>query len=421
MSIVLVGLMGRTIIDKVLATQGGAEAVALWSQVGSLVDLLSGIGLNGIGVGVAVMVANETQRSTQWATLRAGVGVSLLLSGVLLVLLVSHPQLLLFLAGGLLPTDLLRLASVAGWLGIIPGILNSYWQGKQYRYAMLAWAVVHLSSSVVAIEWSSGQTLMIRLLWAQIALALVVLIGLTRAFILHANSLGDRASWWPLLRFAKVGLAIGLLSPLASLIMRRLLAETLSWREVGMIQAQWRITDWVMALASGVMANYYLPLLSATMANERHRQLRRMALVTLLPSAVVFLGYLLFQEPIIRLFYQHGFALAIPTAAIFLLGDWIRLVSWVFLYAMFVRRQTWAIALGEFLSLPLFATLLWLAPKPLSPFLVSCLWVGSYCAYAAFNAFMVIRKTEGGGLGKDYICASQKSPPACDPVQNHVI
>ncbi|MBF0126940.1 MAG: hypothetical protein HQM02_06980 [Magnetococcales bacterium] len=391
MSIVLVGLIGRAVIEKVLALQGGAAAVALWGQVGSLVDLLSGVGLAGIGVGVVVLVARERQASRRWGTLGVGVVFGLLLSGLLLGVLELFPRLLVILVGGLLPQELLRLAGLAGWLGIVPGILNNYWQGRQYRLALFAWAVLVMVASMTGILWRSEVPLMGRLLWAQIALAVLVALGLLTHFTRHAHGVGWGDAWRPLLRYAPAGLSIGLLSPISSLIMRRELADALSWEDVGMIQAQWRVVDWVMALASGVMTYHFLPLLSAAMGKEFDGQLGRMARWTLLPSALLMLVYWLFQEPILWLFYQSGFALSPRATALFLLGDWVRILSWIFLYTLYVRRQTWAIVFGEIFSLPLFATLLWLAPAPLAAWHVGALWVVSYCTYATFNGLMVLK------------------------------
>ncbi|MEO5377081.1 MAG: hypothetical protein H7832_04755 [Magnetococcus sp. DMHC-6] len=247
---------------------------------------------------------------------------------------------------------------------------------------------------MMVLLWPSVFSLMQRLIWVQIFLAVGAAFGMGIHFMRHAGGVAGRGSWWPLLHFAKPSLVIGLLSPLSALLMRRLLAEGLSWREVGMIQAQWRVTDWVMALASGVMAIRYLPLLSAELSTATFfRLLRQMALVTLLPGAFFLLGYLWFQNSLLVFFYQVDFALSTRAAALFLLGDWVRIISWIFLYALFARRQTWAIAVGEFLSIPLFVTLVWLSPSPMNPVFVAELWLVSYCVYAIFNGFMVMRSS----------------------------
>ncbi|MBF0179968.1 MAG: hypothetical protein HQM03_08090 [Magnetococcales bacterium] len=390
--IVLVGLCGRTIIEKALAMRGGTEAVALWGQVGSLVDLLSGVGLAGIGVGVTVLVAGEGRVGHRRGILYSGVAVGLLLSGLLLLVVERYPGFLVAMVDGLLPPDLLRLATLAGMLTIVPGVLTGYWQGLGRRRLLLGWAVLVVVLILVAVFWPGGTPLMERLLWAQIVPALAVAGVFCYRFMRHFHDIDWQETWRPLLRFAPVGISIGLLSPFSSLLMRSRLAELLSWHDVGMIQAQWRIIEWVTALASGVMVYHYLPLLSAAEGEAFFRQLRRMALATLPPAALLMIFFILLQDIITQFFYQSGFALPLPAAMMFLLGDWIRVVAWVFLYALYARRQTVAITWGEFLSLPLFTALLWLVPGPLLPWQVGGLWVISYCAYAVFNGWMVVRK-----------------------------
>ena len=45
LAFVLAGLAGRALIDKLLALQGGAVAVAGWAQLSSLVDVVAGVSL----------------------------------------------------------------------------------------------------------------------------------------------------------------------------------------------------------------------------------------------------------------------------------------------------------------------------------------------------------------------------------------
>ena len=49
---VLVGLLGRALIDKVLVLRGGAELVAHWAQLGSLVDSVAGVALGSLAPGL---------------------------------------------------------------------------------------------------------------------------------------------------------------------------------------------------------------------------------------------------------------------------------------------------------------------------------------------------------------------------------
>jgi hypothetical protein len=55
-------------------------------------------------------------------------------------------------------------------------------------------------------------------------------------------------------------------------------------------------------------------------------------------------------------------------------------------------RRTHAIAVGELLSLPLFALLVFLFAERLTLELIGLLWTASYAAYAGFNFWMCARR-----------------------------
>jgi hypothetical protein len=79
LGVVLIGLVGRALIDKLLALRGGAELVAHWAQLNSMIDLVAGVTLAGIGVGLTGRVAGVSpsdQRRLLGEGLRLGLAVS---------------------------------------------------------------------------------------------------------------------------------------------------------------------------------------------------------------------------------------------------------------------------------------------------------------------------------------------------------
>ncbi|MBF0160084.1 MAG: hypothetical protein HQL58_11245 [Magnetococcales bacterium] len=400
LGIVALGLTGRAIIDKVLALHGGAEAVALWGQTTSMIDLLAGVAMNGLGMGIAVVVAQTGRPEQRLAVLTCGMTIGLMLSAAFLMLLWLFPQLLTGLAGGALAETVLLLAGITGCLSIISGSVNSYWLGGQQQGWMLSLAGLGVLASLAAIVWpGADQFLMVRLLLAQSTVAIIILAGLLLYIWHHWGE--QRRQPWPwriLLRFLPAGVSIGLMSPLSTLFMRLVLADALSWQDVGMIQAQWRVTDWVAAISGGIMSTYFLPALSHAIHTRADflRMIRTMALVTLLPGLVVFVGFMASRQPIMTLFYQEGFAMPWQAALAFLLGDWMRISAWIFLHGLFALHRTWAISIGEFLSLPLFALLLWSLPRllslPMSLTVAGGCWLASYVVYALFNSWMMLRR-----------------------------
>ena len=77
----------------------------------------------------------------------------------------------------------------------------------------------------------------------------------------------------------------------------------------------------------------------------------------------------------------------------FFAGDALRMLSWIFLFGLFACCAGWAVSVGELLSLPLFAALLWLLPGPLSLPAIGLAWMLSYAVYAGFNGWALRRVT----------------------------
>jgi hypothetical protein len=69
----------------------------------------------------------------------------------------------------------------------------------------------------------------------------------------------------------------------------------------------------------------------------------------------------------------------------------VRIVAWLPLFALYALRRTRAIAIGELLSLPLFAVLVAAAGRDLTLELAGAFWLVAYIAYAAFNLWAARR------------------------------
>jgi PST family polysaccharide transporter len=173
---------------------------------------------------------------------------------------------------------------------------------------------------------------------------------------------------------------------------RNIVSVEMSWHEVGLIQALWRVSDWVASVASGVMAVYFLPRLSAAQGTPRFaEELKRAGLVTLLPSAVALFALGALHRPVFLFLYDASFLMTGATVALFFAGTLVRIASWLPLYALYAMRRTGPLVVGEFLSLPLFAALLAAYPWPLSLEAAGALWVAAYTGYALFNLWAMRR------------------------------
>jgi PST family polysaccharide transporter len=168
-----------------------------------------------------------------------------------------------------------------------------------------------------------------------------------------------------LANFVPVGLAIGIMSPVSMLLVRGLLSGTLSWDEVGYLQALLRSTEWVTATAAGVLSLVFLPRFSATYDTSRFKlELMRAGLIVLLPAACLLLLAYFNQRTMLATLYDSRFMVSDTTAALFMLGSWIRIAS----------------------SLPLYALLLWLSGAAMTLDHAALLYLVSYLVYLSFTA-----------------------------------
>jgi PST family polysaccharide transporter len=184
------------------------------------------------------------------------------------------------------------------------------------------------------------------------------------------------------------GVVIGILSPLSMLAARSLVADTLSWHESGVLQALWRMSDWICGLAAGVLSVLYLPRLAAAYPEPGLGPvLRESAKHVLLPSALLFLALFALHVPLLGALYDESFRVSPLAAGLFFAGSLARIAAWIPLFGLYAALRTRAIAVGELLSLPLFVGLIFAAGDRLTLELAGAFWLASYAAYALFNAW----------------------------------
>ena len=358
-----------------LALRGGAELVALWAQLSSLIELVAGVALNGVGAGLAVLVA---QAAAEEAALRLGLGVALPVA--------MAAGALAWMYEAPMSRGAIVLGCAAGWAAIVPGIANNYWLGQERRAAMLALATASALVLVVCAAVAPREHLL-EVMAAASAAPVLVLVGLR-----GSSESGGPVEQRALRRYVLPGLAIGILSPASVMVARGLVADALSWHEAGVLQALWRMGDWVSGLAGGVLSVYYLPRLAAAQRDAvLHRVVREMLRRVVLPAGLLFAVLYVFRQPLLGALYEPGFAASDAAVALVFAGSLMRLASWAGLFALYAMRRTRAIAIGELLSLPLFAALLALAGSGLTLELAGAMWLFAFTVYCGFNFWAMLR------------------------------
>jgi len=358
--------------------RGGAELVALWAQLSSLIEMVAAVALSGVGAGLSVLVAQTRLRERQQLFLRRA---------LYLGLAVSLPVAIAAALAGwrfaqILSPQSVALAALAGWIAIIHGLVNSFWLGQQRRDLMLALAFASAGISLGAAAFAPQDLVMELIVVSQAAPAVVLL------FVPHGANAAKRAEDRALERYILPGVVIGVLSPLSMLVARSLVADSLSWHESGVLQALWRISDWICGFAAGVLSVLYLPRMAAAYPQPGLAPVLRESMRTvLLPSALLFLLLFAFHRPVLEALYGPSFQAPPLVVALLFAGSLLRVAAWIPLFGLYAALRTRAIAIGELLSLPLFAALAFALGDRLTLEAIGVLWLATYAAYAAFNVW----------------------------------
>jgi O-antigen/teichoic acid export membrane protein len=380
--LIVTGLAGRSALDKLLMLKGGAELVGRWAQVFSICEIVGGVVAAGVGAGLVVQVAREKGRESA-AHLDEALAIGLLAALPVALAMGSISWILSdFLSGGAIAPWIFAIAAASGFVGVVPLLLGNYWLGQR-NYGPMLWmaaaqAVGMLAAAFLApIESSLG--------WIVVMQASPAI-----AFIFVRRGAMDRrrprSGPHPLRRYILPGLSIGILGPLSLLLVRSLVGDALSWHEAGVMQALFRLSDWVCTFAGGFLSLFYLVRFAASGSEPALRsEMKSAVLKVFLPSAAALGLMLLLHRPLLAALYDPSLQASHTAAALFFTGSLVRIGSWIPLFALYAQRRTRQIALGELLSLPLFALLVYGAGNSLSLELAGAFWLLAYCAYAAFN------------------------------------
>lgn len=385
LAVVVAGLAGRAAVDKALALQGGAQAVATWAQLSSVLELVCGPALAGVGTGITVLAARSASPASRRALLANALRLGASISTFMLVAVGAAVLLLRGVLPAAYPAWLLAVAAGAGWIATAGGVAHGFWTGTGHRARLLGLALALAALPAAAAFLAGGRSpaglAAVALAQAAPAAALAALLPWRADDPAEAAAARRALAVWLL-----PGLSIGVLSPASLFAARALMATEISWESAGIAQAMWRASDWIALIASGVLSIRFLPALGAA-AGTRHfgAELQRAVRLVLFPACAAYLLLFVFRHEVLEVLYDARFRMPDTATALFLAGSALRVAAWIPLFALFAQGRTRAIALGEFLSLPLFAAMLALWPGALTIEAVGLAWLCAYAAYAAFN------------------------------------
>lgn len=362
---VLTKLVTALVLNKVLAVYVGPAGYAVIGQFQSLVMMVSTFASGGVNTGVtkytAEYHADPQQQQLVW---RTAATISLAGAAVFALLLVAFRKnvALWALADAQLSGVIVWFAASLVLLllnGLMLAILNG-------RKAIRAYVIANIIGSLVTATTATLLVLQFGLYGVLVALAIsqALACGATAwLFQRHCPMpwralIGriDPAVARKLGGFALMSATSALVVPLAQMVIREGLARQLGWSGAGLWQALWRISETHLMLLTTTLSLYFLPRFSEIRhaAELRAEVLKGYRFVVPL---VVLSALVLYQlrEPLIRTLLTPEFLPLTPVLGWQLVGDVLKVCSWVIAYTMLSHARVRLFVVTEIIFAALFA------------------------------------------------------------------
>lgn len=388
------------VVAKMVATAGGPEAIAVFGQFQNFLVLIAGLSGALFQSGIVKYAAEHRENKEQLAAMLAAAiklsaGIALLGSIALLLFHTEISHLVLHQSGW---SSLFMVSGLVLPLlvtnGIALALLNGMGQIRHYLLLNALTALINMLA-VVALSLSNGVEGALYGLLVGPILAGFVSVGY--ALRIHGQVLRQSCHtkfdqvWVKRLgQFALMALVSLFTSALMPMAIRDELVSQIGWQAAGYWQAVWQISGAYLGVITAGFAVYYLPKLSRLTNDDDIRHEMYAFYRTAMPIVLVTGGLVyLLREPLLSLLYTDKF---LPAASLFawqIVGDMLKIASWVLSYMLVAKKMT-AWYVGSELT---FVALMYLANLILIPVLgvqtPVIVYAGLYAMYAVFIYILV--------------------------------
>lgn len=369
--VVAVRIGTALVLNKVFAVILGPSGYAAIGQFQNAVTVALSISSAGISTGVTKgTAANAVDVTSQHGIWRTAFRIAIVLSGLTGLAICFSSS---FLSSWLLKDPELRLVFV--FLGVfLPAVvannlLLAIVNGKK---DVGLYVKANILASVLVLVIASFLTIWFGVKGALIAFAVSPAFGLVATLFLLR-----RRDWFAfsalrgridpnarreLMRFGLMGIVGAIAMPVAYILIRQRITEVLGVEAAGYWQAVWRISEVYLMLITTTLSLYFLPRLGEIKSGRELRteisRIYKLIIPVVLLSAILIFSL---REFIIEVLFTADFG---PMRDLFfwqLVGDALKIGSWVFGYVLLGRAMVKSYIFAElFFSSLFFALVAWL-------------------------------------------------------------
>lgn len=344
-------------LNKILAIYVGPAGYAALGQFQNAVQMITTLASGAINTGVTKYTAEyHEDESKQHAVWRTAGTISLIGSVLVAIAVTAFNKPL---AGWFLKDE--SLGSVFIWfaatlvLFVLNTLLLAILNGKK---EIQRYVTANIAGSLFALAVTTAMAIQLGLYGALVALAiyqsLTFFVTLTLTYKASWFKLSyllggiDKQAAKNLAKFTAMALTSAACVPLSHILIRNHLGETLGWEAAGYWEAMWRLSAAYLMLVTTTLSVYYLPKLSELKdPAEIKKEILQGYKIILPVAAVCGLVIYLLRDFIIRVLFTAEFAQMEVLFGWQMVGDTLKIGSWVLAYLMLGKAMVKLFILSE--------------------------------------------------------------------------
>lgn len=345
----VIKLVSAFVINKVIALYIGPSGLAIVGQLQSFTSIITTFSNGAISSGIVKYTAEYQDIEEKKKIFSSSIIISLICSLIISIVLFGFSDYL----SELILKDV-QYSSVFIIFGatiflfalnmVLISILNGQKEIKKY-------VLVNIAGSIFSLVFTSILIMQLNLMGALYAMVLnqSVMFFVTLAFVLKSSWFKleyfkqglDKESLSKLSKYSLMAIVSALTVPVSHLIIREYIGENLGWDSAGYWQGIWYISTMYLMLVTTTLGVYYLPRLSEIQDNKELRKEIFGGYKIILPIVIVAsLVIFLLKEYVILIAFSKDFMPMIELFAWQLIGDVIKIASWLLGYITVAKAMS---------------------------------------------------------------------------------
>jgi polysaccharide transporter, PST family len=352
--VTLVRLVVGLLTNKLYAVMLGPAGYTALANISNVFNLVHAASQAGMSNGVAVHVAQNVDSTQQRNFVHTGIMLSLWAAGGLAVILLGVqlsgilPQMSLTLFAALVGTLIL-----ASPLGTLTGYFNGNEDNLPIYWAQSVGAVLLLL--VVWVCYVLGRA---DLMFASVGAA-VLGAALTLLFFGFKRGLFSAVKEFrfieiyarPLFGYLLIGAVSGIVAQLMQIAVRMLMAHKFGDDVAGYWQASWRLSEAYLAVLAQTIAMVLLPRYSRATTQQQLKKSVAEGVVLFAGGALLLCSFVFyFADSLVLLLFSEKFVDAVEFIKVQVIGDFLKIISWVLAYVMLAKGSVKMFMLTEVIA-----------------------------------------------------------------------